>query len=37
MASSMGHSEEAHHRAYSYSSKTSTANPFKQSRERFAA
>ena len=30
MASSMGHSIEAHHRAYPYSSKASTTNAFKR-------
>ena len=34
MASSMGHSIEAHHRAYPYSSKASTTNAFKQARAR---
>ena len=37
MASSMGHSIEAHHRAYPYSSKASTTNAFKQARERLTA
>ena len=37
MASSMGHSIEAHHRAYPYSSKASTTNAFKQARERLIA
>ncbi len=37
MASSMGHSIEAHHRAYSYSSKASTTNAFKQARARTVA
>ncbi len=37
MASSMGHSIEAHHRAYPYSSKASTTNAFKRARERATA
>ena len=37
MASSMGHSIEAHHRAYPYSSKASTTNAFKQARARTVA
>ena len=37
MASSMGHSIEAHHRAYPYSSKASTTNAFRQARERLTA
>ena len=34
---SMGHTLEAHHRAYPYSSKASTTNAFKQARERLTA
>ena len=34
---SMGHTLEAHHRAYPYASKASTTNAFKQARERLTA
>ena len=34
---SMGHSIEAHHRAYPYSSEASTTNALKQARERLIA
>ncbi len=34
---SMGHTLEAHHRAYPYASKASTTNAFKRARERVAA
>ena len=37
MAKSMGHSIEAHHRNYPYSSEASTTNAFKRARERLAA
>ena len=37
MAKSMGHSIEAHHRNYPYSSEASTTNAFKQARERLTA
>ena len=37
MAKSMGHSIEAHHRNYPYSSEASTTNAFKQARERLKA
>jgi len=37
MAKSMGHSIEAHHRNYPYSSEASTTNAFKQARERLIA
>ena len=37
MAKSMGHSIEAHHRNYRYSSEASTTNAFKQARERLTA
>ena len=34
---SMGHTLEAHHRAYPYASKASTTNAFKQARARAVA
>ena len=34
---SMGHTLEAHHRAYPYASKASTTNAFKKARERLTA
>ncbi len=37
MAKSMGHSIEAHHRNYPYSSEASTTNAFRQARERLTA
>ena len=37
MAKSMGHSIEAHHRNYPYSSEASTTNAFKLARERSVA
>jgi hypothetical protein len=37
MAKSMGHSIEAHHRNYPYSSEASTTNAFKRARERAKA
>ena len=37
MAKSMGHSIEAHHRNYPYSSEASTTNAFKRARERATA
>ncbi len=37
MAKSMGHSIEAHHRNYPYSSEASTTNAFKRARERLTA
>ena len=37
MAKSMGHSIEAHHRNYPYSSEASTTNAFKRARERLKA